>query len=229
MRARPMTDSSTDPRPAGRGAPSVLQVLPALGSGGVERTTVDIAQALVKAGWRALVASEGGPMVRELERAGARHITLPLAAKNPLVMRANAGRLEKLIRSAQIDIVHARSRAPAWSAYAAARRTGARFVTTFHGTYGHEGKLKRRYNAIMLKGERIIANSDFIAGHIEAVYGQPASPVITIPRGVDMARFDPARVGPDRLTALARRWRLPDDLPLVLLPGRSPAGRDRRC
>src|SRR5665213_750674 len=110
---------------------TVLQVLPGLVSGGVERGTVDMAQALVAAGWNSLVASAGGPMVREIERAGATHITLPLASKNPLVMRANVRRLAEIIRQHGVDIVHARSRAPAWSARSAAKRAGAHFVTTF--------------------------------------------------------------------------------------------------
>jgi len=198
----------------------VLQVLPALQTGGVERTTVDVAQALQRAGWTALVASAGGPMVRELERIGAHHITLPLTSKNPLTMRANARKLAQLIREQGVDIVHARSRAPAWSARAAARRTGVHFLTTFHGTYGHSNLLKRRYNAIMLQGERVIANSVFIADHIRMVYGIDEERLVTIPRGVDIQRFDPARVSAERMIQLATDWRLPDGVPIVMLPGR---------
>ena len=198
----------------------VLQVLPALQTGGVERTTVDVAQALQRAGWTALVASAGGPMVRELERVGAHHITLPLTSKNPLTMRANARKLAQLIREQGVDIVHARSRAPAWSARAAARRTGVHFLTTFHGTYGHSNLLKRRYNAIMLQGERVIANSVFIADHIRMVYGIDEERLVTIPRGVDIQRFDPARVSAERMIQLATDWRLPDGVPIVMLPGR---------
>src|SRR3954468_13253733 len=102
-----------------------LQVVPSLVTGGVERGTVDVAQALVQAGWRALVVSSGGPMVRELERVGAEHIVLPLNTKNPRAMRRNADSLAALIRDQEIDIVHARSRAPAWSAKDACGRTGA--------------------------------------------------------------------------------------------------------
>ena len=150
-------------------APVVLQVLPGLTTGGVERSTVDVAAGLVRAGWTALVASSGGPMVHELERAGARHVALPLDSKNPLVMRANIRRLAELAHQHGVHIVHARSRAPAWSARAAARRVGAHFVTTFHGTYGHGNALKRRYNAIMLQGERVIANSACIAEHVRRI------------------------------------------------------------
>jgi glycosyltransferase involved in cell wall biosynthesis len=200
--------------------PAVLQVLPRLVTGGVERGTVDVAQALVAHGWRAFVASAGGPMVRELERAGAIHITLPLASKNPLTMRANVARLERVIRERGIDIVHARSRAPAWSAMAAARRGRARFVTTFHNAYGANGSLKRRYNSVMAMGERVIAISEFVARHVVETYGVEPGRIAVVPRGVDLRRFDPERVSPDRMVRLATEWGLPDGTPVVLLPGR---------
>jgi glycosyltransferase involved in cell wall biosynthesis len=199
----------------------VLQVLPALGvAGGVERGTVDVAKALVAAGWRALVASQGGPMVRELERAGATHVTLPLASKSPVVMMKNVGRLRTLITEQTIDIVHARSRAPAWSAEAAAKRAGAHFLTTFHGTYSAGSPAKRLYNAVMTRGERVIAISDFIADHIVETYTMDEAKIRVIHRGVDIHQFDPAKVTSERIVALAGQWRLPVDRHIVLLPGR---------
>lgn len=210
-----------DDLPGAPRQPVILQVLPRLVTGGVERGTVEIAAALVEAGWTALVASAGGPMVRELERLGVEHIGLPLHSKNPLVMYANARRLEALLRERGVDLVHARSRAPAWSALIAARRARRHFVTTFHGTYNLGGMgLKRRYNAVMARGERVIAISDFIALHVQREYGTPPERIRVIHRGVDLARFDPARVGPDRLVELARKWRIPDGRPLIMLPGR---------
>ena len=218
MVAQPVADGAVEP--TARRA-TVLQVLPALGAGGgVERGTVEIAAAVTAAGGRALVASEGGVQVHELSRAGAEHVDLPLASKNPLVMRANAGRLARLIESEGVDIVHARSRAPAWSAYYAARRTGRHFLTTFHGTYSAGNGFKRNYNAVMTRGERVIALSGFIAGHIHRVYGVPARRIRVIHRGVDLTRFDPARVGAERVVTLAREWRLPDGMLVVMLPGR---------
>jgi glycosyltransferase involved in cell wall biosynthesis len=195
-------------------------VLPALVTGGVERGTADIAAALVRAGWDAIVASTGGPMVHEIERAGARHVTLPLAAKNPLTMRRNIARLRDLIEREQVDIVHARSRAPAWSAFFAARQTKRHFITTFHNTYGGGNRLKRFYNSIMSSGERVIAISEFVGEHAGRVYGVGPERLRVIPRGVDLARFDPETVSPSRLVALARAWRLKDDVPVVMLPGR---------
>ena len=198
----------------------MLQVVPALVTGGVERGTVDIAAALVAAGWRAVVASSGGPMVRELERAGAEHVTLPLAAKNPLALRRNATRLARLIEHGPIDIVHARSRAPAWSALWAAERTKRHFVTTFHSAYAGLSRPKRWYNSVMARGERVIAISEFVGRFAAETYGVPAERLRVIPRGVDFDRFDPAVVAPPRLIALAREWRLEEAKPVVMLPGR---------
>lgn len=159
-------------------------------------------------------------MVREIERAGALHITLPVDSKNPLVMRKNVGRLVELIRAHNVDIVHARSRAPAWSARAAARRTGAHFITTFHGTYNAQNWFKRRYNAIMARGERVIAISEFIRDLAIAEYGAKPDCVRVIHRGVDLSQFDPQAVSPARIIQLAKSWAVPDDIPIVMLPGR---------
>lgn len=213
-------EADSPPLPAKRQV-TVLQVLPALGgSGGVERGTVEIARAIVEAGGRSLVASAGGILVHDLTRAKAEHFILPVDSKNPLVMRANVGRLERLITEQNVDIVHVRSRAPAWSAYYAARRTDTRFITTFHGTYSGGNPLKRKYNSIMTRGERVIAISSFIAGHIRQIYGVPAARIRVIPRGVDLERFDPARVSAERVAQLANQWRLGDGLPVIMLPGR---------
>jgi glycosyltransferase involved in cell wall biosynthesis len=201
-------------------APAVLQVLPHMGAGGVAQGVVEVAGALGKAGFRAVVASAGGPGVAELEAAGATHLTLPLASKNPARIWRNARHLAAAIRAFGIDIVHARSRAPAWSAALAARRTGARFMTTFHGTYGHGNALKRRYNAVMAAGEVVIAISEHIARHVAATYGTDPARIRVIHRGVDARRFDPAAVAPARIEALRRSWGIAGDAPVVMLPGR---------
>jgi len=206
--------------------PVVLQVLPSLdiGGGGVERSAIDVAEALVLAGKPAIVASEGGRQVVELERRGARHITLPLASKNPIVIRRNIRRLLDVIDQEEVELVHARSRAPAWSARSAARQAGLPFVTTFHGTYnfgaGLMGDLKKRYNAVMTDADAVIANSQFIADHIAANYGLEGPKVHVVPRGVDTASFDAEGFNPNRMVDVASKWRLPDDSTVVLLPGR---------
>lgn len=198
----------------------VLQILPSLETGGVERGAIDVAAAIVRAGGKATVISSGGPMVRELERAGARHIAMSVDSKNPLVIYRNVAPLARLIRDSGVDIVHARSRAPAWSARDAARRAGVPFVTTFHGTYNFKGWAKKKYNSIMTKGERIIAISNFIAEHIRTNYGVPAERIEVIHRGIDLETFSPRAVPPPRILALADRWRLPDGVPVIMLPGR---------
>jgi lipid-A-disaccharide synthase len=200
--------------------PTVLQVLPALNTGGVERGTIEITAALVKAGYRAIVASSGGPMAGEVEAAGGIHITLPLASKNPLTILSNVSKLRDVIRQHKIDIVHARSRAPAWSAFYAATAEGVPFVTTFHSAYGAASRIKRAYNSVMAKGERVIAISDFVADYAERTYGVPRDVMRTIPRGVDIESFEPSRVAHERIDALRQTWNLPQNIPVILMPGR---------
>jgi glycosyltransferase involved in cell wall biosynthesis len=200
--------------------PTVLQILPALQSGGVERGTVEIASAIVQSGETALVASSGGQMVGALARVGATHHTLPLASKNPWVILRNVGRLTDLIRHHNIDIVHVRSRAPAWSAWLAARRTGVHFVTTYHAVYNENLPGKRQYNAIMARGERVIAISNHIAQHLIATHGVDPSIVRVIHRGVDPERFDPATISGQRIAKLADQWRVPEGHKVVLLAAR---------
>lgn len=201
-------------------APAVLQVLPSLVSGGVERGTLEIAEALLAAGFRAFVASAGGPLVAPLERLGATHVTLPLDTKSPAGIWRNAATLAALVRAEGIAILHARSRAPAWSALLAARRTGARFVTTYHGTYNEGFPGKRLYNSVMARGDRVIAISEFIAGIVRARHGTPPERLRVILRGIDERAFDPARVTAERIASLRAAWALPEGRPVVMLPGR---------
>jgi glycosyltransferase involved in cell wall biosynthesis len=200
----------------------ILQVLPQLDSrgGGVQRGTLDLAGALVKAGWQSMVASAGGDHVPGLVRAGSLHFTLPLASKNPWRMWRNAAALARIIRQHDISLVHARSRAPAWSAYWACRRTGVPLVTTFHGSYSHQNRLKRRYNAVMTFGQRVIAISGYICDHIQQIYGTHPAKIRVIQRGVNLDQFDPAKVTARRMVQLAKDWRLPDGAPVIMLPGR---------
>jgi glycosyltransferase involved in cell wall biosynthesis len=206
--------------PSDSDRPVVLQVLPSLVTGGVERGTIEITQAGAAADGVALVASAGGPLVKAVQRGGGRHIDLPLETKNPVAIWRNAARLAALIQAENVTIVHARSRAPAWSAWLAARRTGAHFVTTYHGVYNENLPFKRRYNAVMARGEIVIAASRYVAELIVARHNLYPTRIRVIPRGVDPGVFDPAAVGPDRVARLVRAWRLPDGVPTVVLPGR---------
>lgn len=160
-------------------------------------------------------------MVSQVERAGGRHVTLPLMTKNPVTLLRNAHRLRSLIRSEGVELVHARSRAPAWSALLAARWEGVPLVTTYHGAYGEGGLgTKRLYNSVMARGDRVIAISRFIAGLVTARHGVGPDRLRVIPRGVDAEVFDPAAVSFGRVAQLAAAWRLPDKAPVVMLPGR---------
>ena len=210
--------------PTGNGSrtPTILQIVPQLVEGGVERGTTDIARYLTEQGWRALVTSAGGPLESEIRAAGLANLPMPLHSKNPLVMARNVQRLQRLIRGLGVDLVHARSRAPAWSAYHAARRCGVPFVTTFHSVYsGRSWSPKRRYNAIMTRGERVIAISEYVAQHMRETYGVPGKRVRVISRGVDLEQFDPAAVSQERIAKLAAQWGLqPGGKPVVMLPAR---------
>jgi glycosyltransferase involved in cell wall biosynthesis len=198
----------------------ILQALPALETGGVERETVDIAKAQVMAGFTALVVSSGGKMVRELEQAGAEHITLPVQSKNPAHIHENAGRLAQLLAQRGVSLVHARSRAPAWAAYFAAGRLGLPLLTTFHGAYNTSNPFIREYNSVMVRGCKVIAVSDFIADHVRQHYPLGRGKLVVIHRGIDVAQFDAATVAPERVERLKRLWGVEAGQRVVMLPGR---------
>jgi glycosyltransferase involved in cell wall biosynthesis len=210
------------PRPTpATSPPTVLQVLPRLDTGGVERGTVEIARALADAGWRPLVAAEPGRLVAALEAAGGRFVPLALATKNPLAIARNARRLARLIAGEGIDLVHARSRAPAWSARWAAAARQRPFVTTFHGVYGGAANpVKRRYNAVMAAGARVIAVSEHVARHVRGAYGVGDDRLRLVHRGVDLAAFAPAATAGETAAERRRSWGVPVDAAVVLLVGR---------
>ncbi|HEY1629878.1 MAG TPA: glycosyltransferase family 4 protein [Rhizomicrobium sp.] len=199
---------------------SILQVVPALNAGGVERTTIEIAHALKAAGFTPLVASEGGRLEGELAEAGGELIRIQASTKLPHTLIANALRLAAIARERDVKLIHARSRAPAWSALMAARSARVPFVTTYHGIYNAGNPLKRFYNSVMVRADAVIANSAWTAQHILAEHKIDPGKLTVIPRGVDLARFDPAGIPPDAVAALRAEWGAgPDDI-VVLLPGR---------
>jgi glycosyltransferase involved in cell wall biosynthesis len=206
---------------------TLLQVVPELETGGAEQSTLDLARAVVQAGGRAIVASRGGRMTPRLEAVGGVLARMPVNSKNPFVIWANGRRLAKLIRREKVNLVHARSRAPAFSAFWAARATGVPFVGTYHGIYKAQGPLKRWYNAVMTRGPLVIANSQFTRAHVIAEHGLAPERVVTIPRGVDLVRFDPETVRPERVEALRRAWGVAAEDPRtrILLAGRLTRGK----
>ncbi|WP_293375968.1 glycosyltransferase family 4 protein [Phenylobacterium sp. SCN 70-31] len=185
---------------------TLLQVVPELETGGAEQSTIDVARAVVRAGGTALVATRGGRMAARLESDGGRMAQMPVQTKNPLTMLGNAARLVGLIRQEKVSIVHARSRAPAFSALWAAHATGTPFVATYHGVYKARSGLKRWYNAVMTRGDLVIANSDYTRDHVLAEHAVAPERLVTIPRGVDLERFEPAYVTESRLSALREAW-----------------------
>ncbi|MCJ8310539.1 MAG: glycosyltransferase, partial [Hyphomicrobiales bacterium] len=186
--------------------PKILQVIPTLETGGAERTAVDIGNALTAHGWTSLVASAGGRMLERLSAGGSRHITLPLDSKNPITIWRNAGRLARLIKQEDIAIIHARSRAPAWSALIAARRTGIPFVTTYHGSYNQKSRLKAWYNSVMARGDVVIANSGWTRDLIVSRNPWARDQVQVVHRGTDLEEFSPKSVSEDRCQALRDFW-----------------------
>ena len=200
---------------------TILQVAPELSAGGVERTVLEVTEAIIAAGGRALLASKGGRLEDEFAALGGELFRMDAKSKNPLTLKMNEGKLKSLIAREGVSLVHARSRAPAWSAYWAAKAAGVPFVTTYHGAYSGTSGLKRRYNSVMAKGDLVIANSNWIAAHVREVHGIAAEKIVTIPRGVDLDVFDPARVAPARIEAVRGRWGIAGDSRVTLfLPGR---------
>jgi glycosyltransferase involved in cell wall biosynthesis len=200
----------------------LLQITPRLDTGGVEQTTLDVAEAVVRAGGRALVASEGGRLAPELAARGGVLVRLPMDSKNPFTVWRNGDRLARLIKRESVSLIHARSRMPAWSALRAARRTGTPFVTTYHGVYSARSGLKRGYNAVMASGDVVIANSTYTRNHVIAEHGIDPLEVVAIPRGVDLARFSPDLVSAARISELRAAWGVAEGEArvVVLLAGR---------
>jgi glycosyltransferase involved in cell wall biosynthesis len=200
----------------------VLHVIPQIETGGAERVMLDSVAGLVKAGGRALVYSAGGRMVPELERLGGLLRQGPATSKNPYeILVSNANQIADLITSERVDVVHAHSRAPAWSALVATRRTRTPFVTTYHGIYNAKSALKRWYNSVMARGDVVIANSHFTYDYLMAQHGTDPKIVSVIPCGIDVDRFSRAAIKPERIAHWRTRWDLQAETrPIVMLPAR---------
>ncbi len=200
--------------------PVILQVIPELSAGGAERSAIEMAEAITLAGGRALVVAAGGRLEDELVAAGGELIRFPAKTKNPLAILYNAWRLKRLIRSHGVSLVHARSRAPAWSAYLAAKRTRRCFVTTYHGIYNQNSKLKAYYNGVMSRGDAVICNSQYTAKLVRERHPEAADRVGVIYRGVDLKAFDSAAVSAERVRAIREQWGVQQAKRIVLLPAR---------
>ena len=200
---------------------TILQVIPALTSGGVERGTLEIARKIVEAGNASIVISAGGTLVDKLEQDGSSHIVMDVASKNPFTIWRNAGKISNVIRNYNVDIIHARSRAPAWSCYLAAKATGVKLITTFHGIYNFKSRIKKYYNSIMTEGSKVIAVSNFVSNHIIENYKiDDKAKIEVIHRGVNHEEFSKKHLSDELLTKFREKYNIPSNCPIILLPSR---------
>ena len=211
-----------------RKRPTILQIIPELDTGGAELSTVEIAEAITVSGGRAIVISEGGRLEKQLADVGGEIVRLPAATKNPIRMWKNASDIAKFVRTHGVHLLHARSRAPAWSALRAARLTGIPFVTTYHGAYNERGKLKNIYNSVMARGDVVIANSIYTAKLVQERYGTPEEKIRVIYRGVDPDQYDPDKISAERRDALRANWDVAPDTPIILNAARLTAWKGQR-
>ena len=200
----------------------VLQVIPKLGYGGAETGCYDIAHYLHEKDFGSYIVTSGGDLLRYVNREKVRIIRLPVHSKNPLLIILNSIILSFLILIFNIDIVHARSRAPAWSSYFATKFTRRKFVTTFHGTYNFKSSLKKYYNSVMLKSDLIICGSNFIFSHIYENYKEYIinKKLLVIFRGINLEYFDSKNVKEEEKKKLISEHNIDKSKKIILLPGR---------
>jgi len=200
--------------------PTIMQIVPRLRVGGAERLASDVAIAVARAGGRSIVVSEGGPMVPALEEAGCEFYPLSVGSKNPGRIIANGYKLAKAVVRENVALLNVHSRAPAWSALLAARRTGIPLVNSYHSVYGLGGPLKSLYNSAMARGDVVIANSEFTAQLIRERHPWASDRIAYVPAGIDLELFDPDAVSPSEVAALRSAWQSGSQVPVLLLPGR---------
>ena len=201
----------------------VLQVIPKLGYGGAETGCYDIAHYLPENDCGSFIVTSGGELLKFIDKKKVKIIKLPVHSKNPLIIFINFLALIGIILINNISIVHARSRAPAWSCLLATKITGRKFVTTFHGTYNFNSKIKKFYNSVMVRADLIIAGSNFIFSHIKENYTKyldTKKKLLVIFRGINVDYFDPTTKLYSDEKELLINWQIEKDKKIILLPGR---------
>ncbi|MDA8985048.1 glycosyltransferase family 4 protein [Candidatus Pelagibacter sp.] len=201
----------------------VLQVIPKLGYGGAETGCYDIAHYLPENNCGSYIVTSGGDLLKFVDKKKVKIIKLPVHSKNPLIIFINFLALIFIILINNISIVHARSRAPAWSCLIASKITGRKFVTTFHGTYNFNSKIKKFYNSVMVRSDLIIAGSNFIFSHIKENYTKylnAKKKLLVIFRGINVDYFDPTTKLDSDEKKLLKKWEIEKDKKIILLPGR---------
>ena len=201
----------------------VLQVIPKLGYGGAETGCYDIAHYLPENNCKSFIVTSGGELLKFVDRKKVKIFRLPVQSKNPLLILINAFILIGIILVYNISLVHARSRAPAWSCLLATKITGRKFVTTFHGTYNFKSNIKKIYNSVMTRADLIIAGSNFIFSHIKKNYSKylnEKKKLMVIFRGINVDYFDPTTKIEIDEKKLLKKWDIEKDKKIILLPGR---------
>ena len=201
----------------------VLQVIPKLGYGGAETGCYDIAHYLPENNCKSFIATSGGELLKFVDKKKVKVFRLPVNSKNPLLILINAMILIGIILINNISIIHARSRAPAWSCLLASKLTGRKFVTTFHGTYNFKSNIKKIYNSVMTRSDLIIAGSNFIFSHIKENYSKylnDKKKLMVIFRGINVDYFDPTTKFESDEKKLLKEWEIEKDKKIILLPGR---------
>ena len=201
----------------------VLQVIPKLGYGGAETGCFDLAHYLHENKFGSYIATSGGPLIKYINKKKVKVLRLPVQSKNPIMILINSLILSLIIVFLNIDIVHARSRAPAWSCFIATKITRRKFVTTFHGTYNFKGSLKKWYNSVMLRSDLVIAGSNFIFSHIKENYSKylyTKKKFLVIFRGINTDYFDSKRIKDTDKKLLKKKWNIEESKKIILLPGR---------
>jgi len=201
----------------------VLQVIPTLGYGGAETGCYDLAHYLSENNCHSYIVTSGGELLKFIDKKKVKLIRLPVHSKNPILMFFNSIALIFIILFHNISIVHARSRAPAWSCLLATKITRRKFVTTFHGTYNFKNPIKKFYNSIMVRADLIIAGSNFIFSHVNANYSKYLNlkkRFLVIFRGINVDYFDPSTTLAIDENQLISNWRIGGDKKIILMPGR---------
>lgn len=199
---------------------TVLVVVPTLQAGAAEMGAVDLVRILTGAGHRAIVMSRGGRLEPRVTAAGAEVVHADVASKNPAIMARNAAMISRIVRTRKCDVIHVHGRAPAWSALLAAKLTRVPLVTSWYKGFREQNALKRLYNSVMARGERIVTVSDQLAELISERYRVPSDKIDVVPASVDLALFDPALVSSDRLEAMRRIFGVTSGDKVVLVVGR---------
>ncbi len=201
----------------------VLQVIPKLGFGGAETGCYDLAHYLYEQDCKSYIATSGGDLLKYVDKKKVKIIKLPVHSKNPILILLNSIILTLIILFLNINIVHARSRAPAWSCLIATKLTFRKLVTTFHGTYNFSSNFKKFYNSVMVRSDLLIAGSNFIFSHINENYLKylnSKKKFLVICRGINTEYFDQENLKKNSVSKLKTLWQIEDNSKVILLPGR---------